>query len=336
MKKWMVLGAAALFPTITFAQQSNVSLYGEIELGVFANRALNGVQGGRSVERIDDTTSLFGLRGSEDLGNGLSAIWQIEQAIEADLGKGTLATRDTYLGVKGSWGTVRLGRLSSYLNSDMETMDSWTYAPSGVSGLGIMTRFDGRYNNTVRYDSPSISGFDFSALVSLDETKDRNWTYGLGLGYENSGFFGKAGLVYSKKQDGEHNGYYARIEGGYQSQLSIIGAYQYSKQYAQDSVWSRDSVFGGKVETNEFAVTATYEMGNWTPRASIALGLDPKVNGHKENIGYTQFVLGADYALSKRTFVYGAAGFVQYDKKANADGDHRNESTFGVGMKHTF
>ena len=101
-----VLGA----PLAAHAQTANVTLYGRLNLTF---EAVNGKQPDGSnptVTRLSSNSSRFGLRGTESLGGGWNAIFQIESSLNPDSGSGTLAGRDSFLGFQGGFGLVRIGR----------------------------------------------------------------------------------------------------------------------------------------------------------------------------------------------------------------------------------
>ncbi|MCL2308661.1 MAG: porin [Proteobacteria bacterium] len=369
-KKLLVLAVAAALPMSAFAQTSQVTMYGMLDLGVNTGKMFGNNPDMKTTVRVDDNMSRWGLRGTESLGNGLNVIFQIESWISGDgttLNGGgranTLAGRDTFLGLQGGFGKVRLGRLSNYQNMEMETMTPWSgQLGIGIDTLGIITRFDTRFNNAIRYDSPVLGGFDLSLLYSTDEVRannDNRAVWGIGAGYTWQSFFAKAGYTQYQEQNGSGNkdGNYWRVEGGYDSTLSIIGAYQSSMQYGSaatggtNSIWMRPTgSYGGalgasnvsfgandKMETQEAAITASYQFGNLTPRISFAWGFDAKVNGKKlDDSGYQQYIAGVDYTLSKRSKVYAAGGYVKYDNDKFTDGRHDNEYLIQVGMMHWF
>ena len=91
------------------AQFLNVSLYGNLNLDV---EVVNGAQSDRSnpsIVRVSSNSSRFGLRGHEYLGRGQVAIFQLESTILGDTGGSALASRETYVGLQGDWGTMKLG-----------------------------------------------------------------------------------------------------------------------------------------------------------------------------------------------------------------------------------
>lgn len=98
MKKLIALAVAAL----PMAAMADVTLYGTVEASIENGKALTYTGGAKkSTTRIDDTGSLIGFKGSENLGNGLKAIWQVEQALSIDgtnvNGNNTWATRDSFV-----------------------------------------------------------------------------------------------------------------------------------------------------------------------------------------------------------------------------------------------
>ena len=357
MKKLIALAVAAL----PLAAMADVTLYGNIEASVEGGKS-NGYNFDsntsklKSGVRIDDTGSYIGFKGNEDLGNGLKAIWQVEQGLNIDgtTGSGsgngynnTWAPRDSFVGLTGDFGTVRLGRLSTYLNSDMEKFDAWIYG-AGVNGstYNSANLLDGRVNNAVRYDSPNFAGFKFTALYGADEQRayvgdnrtNKN-TWNLGLGYENSGYFVDAGYVGFQDNNaaGDKNANYWRVEGGYNANnLLAVVSYGQSKMYGDNSPYAQlaNLAVGGNDEfkTKEAALTVGYTIGAFTPKFTYNRVWDIKQNDNKiADSSLNQYVVGVDYALSKRTTTYASYGYV--DHKAN---EVSSEQTFAVGVQHKF
>jgi predicted porin len=355
MKKLIALAVAAL----PMAAMADVTLYGNIEASIENGKSL-AYSGGakKSTTRIDDTGSLIGFKGSENLGNGLKAIWQVEQGLNidgttgADSGNGygntwatrkgynnTWATRDSFVGLTGNFGTVRLGKLSTYLNSDMEKFDAWIYG-AGVNGATWTTAntLDGRLNNAIRYDSPNLNGFKFTAAYGFDEARttinngnrSNKAVWNLGAGYENAGYFVDAGYVAFQDTDasGSKDGNYWRLEGGYNANNLLVAlAYGQSKLYAGAA---------DATKAKEAALTVGYTMGALTPKFTYAHVWDTKTNGVKADDGINQYVIGVDYALSKRTTAYTSFGYVKHDNIIVPGTDERKERTLAVGVQHKF
>jgi len=180
-KKLIAVAVAGLLaaPLVAQAQTANVVLYGRLNLDLeYVNATAPGAVDTANVTRLSSNSSRFGLRGTEALGGGLNAIWQIESSVSGDAGGGTIAGRDTFLGLQGSWGTVRFGNfLAPYDDLHPVFGDTGTYLTSIAAQAAIWANnggyskgtgsFDDRLGNSLRYDSPNIAGFTGSIQVAL-------------------------------------------------------------------------------------------------------------------------------------------------------------------------
>ena len=392
MKKTLIALALTALPV---AAMADVVLYGQIKGGVgvtggagvtstsidrvsvsgdSTTRHLKSNDKSGTITQMEDYGSRIGFKGEEDLGNGLKAIWQVEQRVSlagAQSAEG-FNTRDTFIGLEGGFGKVRAGYVSDQFNENMETMDIWEYrtgAGAAARGLATMTRFDGR-SQGVRYDSPNFGGFDFNITHQLaDDAGEKAFANDaeaegqstiVGLNYENSGFFGKVGYGFYKDtaiktnaagaKTGDTDGHVARVEAGYDANNLFVGlAYQYTKDmpaYALYEVPGQATLDGDVAEnTHEAAISVAYTMGAITPKITYAHGWDQKVDGVKvKNSGYDQVIIGADYALSKRTTALVSAGWINagtYVTEYNAEGRKSAMSdddlySVGVGLRHKF
>jgi len=189
-KKLMAAAVAGvLVAPAAFAQSSNVQLYGRINGGLDYYKAPGATvtaAGDSSREgrfRVFDNSSRVGLRGTEDLGNGLKAIFQIETGVNIDNGSsqtgqggqgngstGFWGTRDTYGGFQANWGRLTYGRQSMYwvngVNAPyagawINTEIPWTNGTNlgRISGGGIVTA---RISNTIQYTTPTWAGNNFT------------------------------------------------------------------------------------------------------------------------------------------------------------------------------
>ena len=359
MKKTLIALALTALPV---AAMADVVLYGQIKGGVGVTFADGDNDG--TITQMEDYGSRIGFKGEEDLGNGLKAIWQVEQyvSLAGKEASGGFNTRDTFIGLEGGFGKLRAGYVSDQFNENMETMDIWEYRTgkgAQARGLNIMTRHDTRQQG-VRYDSPNFGGFDFNITHQLADSATENAyepgrsTHGqatiVGLNYENSGFFGKLGYGNYKhtavdNDGGQEDGHVARIEGGYDANNLFVGlAYQYAKNMpgwiATGNLATNDAQIVDKAQ--EAAVSVAYTMGAVTPKITYAHGWDQKVNGDKiKNSGYDQVIIGADYALSKRTTALVSAGWIN-GGNGIADANEANKVedddlySIGVGLRHKF
>ncbi|MCG9054495.1 porin [Laribacter hongkongensis] len=382
MKKIIAVAIAAL----PMAAMADVEIYGQLEAAVEAGNTFGYGDVFNTNTRIDDTGSKIGFKGTEDLGNGLKAIWQVESYLSID---GTdlngdkrankFAGRDSFVGLQGDWGKVRLGRLSTYQNDSMERFDPWTYG-AGVNGMSYTSAnlLDGRIDNAVRYDTPNLNGFKASVLYGTDEVRtpradgerSNSSVWNIGLGYEYAGYYVDAGYTHwgdaNPTRDGngvvtvggDKSANYWRLEGGYAANNLLVAlAYGQSKTYGgqllgvldydhiQNVAADQYGTIGAtdKVQAKEMALTVAYTMGNFTPRFSYARVFDINVTngGVKKDFAdntIDQFVIGVDYAMSKRTMAYASYGYVNHDATfVNAAGDSKSsENTFALGLVHKF
>ena len=352
MKKTLIALTLAALPV---ASMADVILYGQIKAGVEVAQTKVTV-GGKTTKdhattEIADFGSRIGFKGSESLGSGLNAIWQVENDISV-AGGGNWAGRDSFIGLDGNFGKVRAGKLSTQLK-DMDTLDPWEYSNNAL-GLGVYTR-TGERVVSVRYDTPNFAGF--SANVQFTPRDNQSNTgrddagrsdtsaYYAGLNYENSGFFAQYGAGYSPSSytalSGQSkSGQVHRLEGGYDANNLFVGVgVQYGKGWETSNDYMAalgyDAGVGADtgVETTEAAVTAAYRFGNVTPRVSYAHGWESKIAGDKvAGSKYDQVVLGADYDFTKRTTAMVSAGWLKV-----GGGDNKTQTTAGlVGLRHKF
>lgn len=376
MNKKLIALALAALPA---AAMADVTLYGIMKAGI-ENTSIDWGTGSHSQNRIDDYGSRIGFKGTEDLGDGLKAIWQVEAGVRLDgdqdtKGSGsTFVTRDSFVGLDmGDYGKVRVGRLSTQLNDPWSIVDFWEY-DSGANGLGIFTRTGDRLNNAIRYDSADWYGFNFNLIYGTYEEKGKNrigdnyenaYVGGLGLNYQNSGFFIGYGFEYRADDyyngdSGKYsNGYVHRVEAGYNANNLFVGLGYQNTRMGGSNPWDYGEFgtasFGyvdpatglftplAGTKTQELAFSIGYTIGAFTPKFSYAHGWDVKdaVSGDKlDNTDYNQYVVGVDYALSKRTIAGLAWGYTEYGKAfgANEDGDPEKvkQSTIGLSLIHKF
>src|SRR5437016_6553887 len=111
-KKLVALAVAGAFavPMAAQAQTANVTLYGRLNIDFEFVKGKQADGSDPTVNRLSSNSSRFGMRGTESLGGGLNAIFQIESSINGDTNAGNLGGRETFVGLQGSWGKVTVGR----------------------------------------------------------------------------------------------------------------------------------------------------------------------------------------------------------------------------------
>lgn len=351
MKKSLIALTLAALPV---AAMADVTLYGTIKAGVEVSRVKDAgtykAQGGKSktATQIADFGSKIGFKGQEDLGNGMKAIWQLEQKASIAGTNSGWGNRQSFIGLKGGFGTVRAGNLNTVLKDSGDNVNAWESGSNtgDVLGLGTIGRVESR-EISVRYDSPVFAGFSGSVqYVPRDNANDKDKythkqssreSYHAGLKYENAGFFGQYAGSFAKyadlNKDAERvavNTPNAHAVKDYQVHRVVAG-YDANDLYV--SVAGQHTDIGKKHEQTQVAATAAYRFGNVTPRVSYAHGFKAKVNGKKEaRYQYDQVIVGVDYDFSKRTSALVSAGWLQEGKDKN-----KTEKTASmVGLSHKF
>jgi predicted porin len=151
-------------------QAQDLQTYGQIRLTV--NRVGSGPS---RLYEVRDNASRLGFRGSEDLGNGATALFGLEMGLEADTGTSTDPMyRNSYVGLRGALGTLALGRLDSAnptgspLYSQVTAIVSFAPNDAGATAIGTsMLNARNRVSNAVGYRSPNWRGVEFMARAYL-------------------------------------------------------------------------------------------------------------------------------------------------------------------------
>ncbi len=173
-KKLIVLAVAAALtaPTLALADNANVTVYGRAHVSLDSNAGNAGTAttGTKDGLNLTSNSSRIGFKGTEDLGGGLNALYQYETEVLAQGGNSLLsAQRDSYVGLKGDFGTVVAGRLplaNMYANDANffgdKVGDAGNMTAGGFGGNGAIA-VPSRVGRALAYVSPAFSGLTFTA-----------------------------------------------------------------------------------------------------------------------------------------------------------------------------
>lgn len=343
MKKSLIaLAVAGVVSAPAFAATSNVDVYGVLNAAVSyvddQPSSINDVQ-------VSTFGSRIGFKGAEDLGSGLKAIWQIESSVNIDEQSGTLAGRNSFIGLGGGFGTALIGNHDTPLKSVGRTVDLFgdTIGDSrNVMGGGS----DTRAKNVVAYMSPSFNGFDIAAAYSTDldasgstGDADNSGVYNLSATYKNGPLY--LGLGYGDGDGHEKAGFgkHWRAAAGFtMGALKFVG--QYDRRDDDNTIAAAAANQNGDYEA--WMLGAAYNMGAITLKANF-------MDGDFDGVGANdprQFNIGADYAMSKRTKLYAVYTDGEYVVLGGGAGSSDQITTSGVaggdvtglslGMVHSF
>lgn len=338
--------AGAFVAPAAMAETSNVNVYGAVNMSLESiSRGNTAAASGASGLNVSSNVSKLGIKGSEDLGGGLSAIWQIEQQINIDnsgtaasaSSGSTFATRDSFLGLKSEdMGTILLGKHDTPYKLATRGLDLFadTIADNrslmGKTGKGASSH-DLRTGDTLAYISPAMSGFTVAiAYVAGAETTTNSAQTQKGAAWSMAGMYNagpfNASLAYQALDFGslgtgtlaQPTGLTAgdklkawRIGGGY-----TMDAIQLNAAYEQTSY---TPILGGvdTMKQNNYYLAGKYSFGNDAVKLAYAhAGEVGSTAATQANSQASQVSLGYDHNLSKRTTVY--ALYTKISNNANS------------------
>ena len=335
-KNHLLLALLATVGATSVMAQSSVTLYGRVNTSVERQK-----DGDVTTTGMFNNASRIGFKGVEDLGGGLKAGFQLEAGFASDTGSGTgwpgLASgtginfgRQSEVNLSGGFGMVRLGNFvpeSYYATADFVSMhnhdtgsssDALYYDPVWFGGLGT--------KNKVGYRSPSLGGLVIDAAVNLHEkaagTNEKN-------GFDLAANYNLGALALGAGYSYVNSNYQLGLRAAYTfGQFTVGGYYQRNKD---DNQW----VSGGAGTRDNFRLSGMYTMG--ASEFHVNLGHASKWSNVPDSAA-TQWTLGYNYNLSKRTKVYGYYTRVNNSAaiayKASKLGD--DFSSFAVGVRHNF
>jgi predicted porin len=327
------------------ASMAQVTLYGVADVAVgaannaggYINLANDKVQA-LANGNLNNGNSRFGLKGTEKIG-GLKAGFNFEAAVNlanggTDTTTGTF-TRQANVSLAGGFGEVVIGR---QFTTAFDTLATWELTGAanysavasqfGFLGAGGLTKdangvvngvvaLAPRESAAVKYNSPSFGGFKASVMAVLEgnvvygTAAAPKGKYDIGLTYANGKL--AAGLNYNKVSDISEN---ASLGAKYNFGMATVAASVHSQKVGINNTTAKEG----------YTLGASAPIGAFTLTADVAQATSNSVGGTKTN-----FLLEAKYALSKRTFVYGA--FLRDGKN---DIQTKDVDGYAIGLRHNF
>jgi outer membrane protein OmpU len=372
------MGAAAMmlacFPVASRAQ-SSVTLYGVIDAGV--TYVTN--SGGSHVVKFDDGISYanrWGIKGAEDLGGGLKAVFELESGFRLGNGEilngGSLFGRAAYVGLQNDWGTLTFGNQPDMTQDMVYTYNVTAWASGYAINQGDFDRFNGDHlPNAIKFTSNTFGGFQFGGMYSFSNTPGEFHTgsaWSVGAQFQRGEF--SMGSAYTQLNN--PSGIYAF------DPYAMIGVHSF---FGQPTV-SVDPATGAVTDLyantpfpvdkqGTFAVGASYTLGNvtlmgdftytqikafgqtehmqvaeggasWqaTPSFSVVGGYQYT---HFDVHHWNQLSAGLHYLLSKNTDVYLSGDWLQASQGVDAvigysftPSSTKTQADVRIGMRHSF
>jgi predicted porin len=353
-KSLMAVALLGGFASVAQAQTA-VQIYGNIDAGLLK-------QTDKTLQIGKRASNTLGFKGTEDLGNGLTALFQIEMRYEPDTGTVENNARPLFqgqsrVGLSGDFGMVRFGRGLTPYQETIGSFEPWhglptslgfytdistsafNSAPLDTGGSGANNN---RISNAVFYNSPVVSGFQVNASWATKEAiSGGNAVVGIGPGAAS----------YASGAEASANPFSVAATYNNGPAAAMLG---YERNAVESKVWSA----AGSFSVNpELKLMGTYTHKNddhtntlrpitrsWLVGATYAVGPGKVLAGygqkHIEDAAKTkQLSLGYEYSLSKRTYLYVDASRKKDITTSTLQRTLANPSTvnyYNVGVNHSF
>ncbi len=359
MKKSLI-ALAVLAASGAAMAQSSVTIYGLADVWVGSQKDTNaGVSSGSFGKMASNegfATSRLGFKGTEDLGGGLKANFQIETSVGVDApSASSLGDRQAWVGLSGGFGEVQLGRVWTPYD-DTRALINDTFNANFASSFNVWEGYFDRTSNGIRYNTPSFGGLTGSVAYAFGEdktatTKASNLT-SFSLNYVNGPI--AAGVAHQIEKDNNAAvpvapatavGIFTdqtSLSGLLGAQVSkrtytlINGAYDFGIARViagYNTVKATSSAVAGNAKANEWNIGADMPLSS-----ALSLGVgyaesQVKLNGADQN-DTTGYSAAVKYSLSKRTFTY--AGLTKAEEETAAGASVTKTTRYFVGLSHSF
>jgi predicted porin len=340
--------------------QADVQVFGRIDesINYINGGKIDGTNGNISkyVAKGDSNTQLvcndceIGVKGSEDLGNGLKALFKL--AYEYNINESTgLTGRDQWLGLGGNFGKLQAGTMSTVYKSYGSDVDPVYTTVAQGKNIGLQSHLhsgkgdqgQGRSTNTIGYFSPSWKGLEFDATYTIqpDSTTPRSDNpYSAGVKYENGGLL--AGVAYLTNGAGGDDSA-TQVSAQYTfDKFTITGQYEFDGGLITDDrtgtlgqsnsgdgadVW----FVGGAYDMGNNTLYAAYGQGNNAKTTDNTIAVPPAANQQVSEYQYKSWELVGIHHFSKRTMAY--LGYVGVDPDSS---DVDTLAQYALGFQHRF
>jgi predicted porin len=355
MKKQIIASGLLVLVGGTSSAQSNVTLYGIVDVGLRYGNAATSNDNTLSVGSGQQRASRFGFRGTEELGGGLSASFQLESGFNADdgtLGYGNrLFGRQSWVGLNGGFGSIRFGRQTTAVYDVLFTVDPFVINGTGNAqrvfayGLGKADPLS-RADNAVTYSIRLHNGIGFYAGHAFGEKAGSfasnssdfasvsyvagAWNVRAAYQHADGVDLGAAstplGALVGPAHLGSAN---VNVKSAVVGAVYDLGPVKFHGIYGDTRIGN-----GGALAMRSYMTGVTVGAGRGTMCASWNRN---DIREFRNGVS-DQYALDYTYPLSKRTFLYAASGYTK-----NGGGVRLNSARNGfsgreveTGVRHTF
>ena len=365
MKKTLIAFAALSAIAGVAQAQSSVTLYGLVDAYIGqTSREVDSTIAGASVAKLKQNVvngsgqnnSRWGMRGTEDLGGGMKALFVLEGGFQPDTGAsatisnqgGSLFGRQAWVGLSSGFGTVGLGRqYPAYddLRGATNMIYDSNFATTGtVWGTGLQD-YQSRSSNAIKYVSPDFAGFSGTVSYGMGENKtattDAENVASIYIKYANGPLLVGFAHQREKQVASTANSLFASLAPvtvNSTRKYNLLGA---SYDFGVAKITAQYNQAKGETSATASASDKEVNVGVSVPfgAAAIAAGFsraksDGSGAGNAGSNKGTGVSLLGTYALSKRTNLY--TGFLVTKVETANAATETKASTFGLGVKHLF
>ena len=299
----------ALLSGLSFNALAEVDIYGKANVTVQSSD-----DGEGSFTEIKSNASRFGLKGSEKISDGLEAVYKFEFQVDVSDAdskgdKDNISARNQYVGFKGSFGQVVIGRNDTALKQAQGKLDLFNDLEGDIKNT---FKGENRLGNSVSYASNSYEGFKVLASFIAEDDVDAKNGYSVALTYGDAGL--KKSAVYAAvAADSEVNGY------------DVVRATVQGKieDFRLGAMYQTQEKVDGSAEADGYLVNAAYLMGSNTFKVQYQT-MDFDDSDDKSAVS-----VGVDHKLNKNLKVFGF--YSSFDMDNNVDQDY-----LGLGMEYKF
>ncbi|WP_409423872.1 porin [Pseudoalteromonas sp. RW-H-Ap-1] len=299
----------ALLSGLSFNALADVDVYGKANVTVQSSD-----DGEGSFTEIKSNASRFGLKGSEKITDGLEAVYKFEFQVDVSDAdskgdKDNISARNQYVGFKGSFGQVVIGRNDTALKQAQGKLDLFNDLEGDIKNV---FKGENRLGNSVSYASNSYEGFKVLASFIAEDDKDAKNGYSVALTYGDSGL--KKSAVYAAvAADSEVNGYDV-------VRASIQGKVE---NFKLGAMYQTQETVDGSAEADGYLLNAAYLMGSNTFKVQY------QTMDFDDSDDKTAVSVGVDHKFNKNIKVFGF--YSSFDMDNNVDQDY-----VGLGMEYKF
>ena len=279
LKKLLATSVLAAVSTSAFA---GAEIYGKVNVSLQSSDGGDG-----AITELKSNSSRFGLQGSEKLESGLTLIYKYEMQIDVsdESGEKNLKSRNQYVGIKGGFGELVLGRNDTVLKQSQGKFDIFSDYEGDIKNLGWQG--ENRMSDSVTYKTPKFSGVQFGVSYILDEENDDS-AVSLSAVYGDKAL--KKGKYYAAvAYDSEVKGYdTARLTIGTKVSDVKVGVILQSQENVETGADASGVMVNGQYKVGAYNLKAQYQT--LEDDSGLSLGADRKLGENtKAYAFYTTF-----------------------------------------------